>query len=92
MVASGLCFGGSEADMTMISLAVDCMGGDHGPRVTLKACRSFLDSQPQAQLILVGQTEQLADFHHPRATLVAASEVVGMDDPVEIALRRKKDS
>ena len=76
----------------MITLAVDCMGGDHGPRVTLKACRSFLDSQPQAQLILVGQTEQLADFHHPRATLVAASEVVGMDDPIEVALRRKKDS
>ena len=76
----------------MITLAVDCMGGDHGPRVTLKACRAFLESQPQAQLVLVGQPEQLAGFHHPRATMVAATEVVGMDDPIEVALRRKKDS
>ena len=76
----------------MITIAVDCMGGDHGPRVTLKACRAFLDGQPQAQLLLVGRSEQLADFQHPRATMVAATEVVGMDDPIEVALRRKKDS
>ena len=78
--------------MTMITIAVDCMGGDHGPRVTLKACQAFLDGHPQAQLLLVGQAEPLGDFKHPRATLVAATEVVGMDDPIEVALRRKKDS
>jgi glycerol-3-phosphate acyltransferase PlsX len=78
--------------MTMITIAVDCMGGDHGPRVTLKACRAFLDAHAQAQLLLVGLPESLGDFKHPRATLVAATEVVGMDDPIEVALRRKKDS
>jgi glycerol-3-phosphate acyltransferase PlsX len=31
-------------------------------------------------------------FSHPRATVVAASEMVSMDDPLEVALRRKKDS
>ena len=76
----------------MITIAVDCMGGDHGPRVTLKACRAFLDAHAQAQLLLVGLPESLGDFKHPRATLVAATEVVGMDDPIEVALRRKKDS
>jgi glycerol-3-phosphate acyltransferase PlsX len=40
----------------------------------------------------VGRTEQLARFSHPRARIVAASEVVEMDDPLEIALRKKKDS
>ncbi len=76
----------------MTTLAVDCMGGDHGPRVTLVACRRFLDTHPDAKLLLVGLPEALSSFSHPRAEVVAASEVVAMDDPIEVALRRKKDS
>ena len=76
----------------MITLAVDCMGGDHGPRVTLAACRQFLDSHSDAELLLVGQPAALAGLTHARARVVAATEVVSMDDPVEVALRRKKDS
>ncbi len=68
------------------------MGGDFGPSVTLAACRRFLEAHPQAQLLLVGKPEALAALDHPRARVVAASEVVTMDDPVEVALRRKKDS
>lgn len=68
------------------------MGGDHGPRVTLAACRRFLDSHPDARLLLVGLPEALKDFTHARASVVPASEVVGMDDPIEVALRRKKQS
>ena len=68
------------------------MGGDHGPRVTLEACRRFLALQADAQLLLVGAPDALRSFHHPRARVVAASEVVAMDDAVEVALRRKKDS
>ena len=76
----------------MTTIAVDCMGGDHGPAVTLVACRNFLNQRTDAQLLLVGLPEALAPFVHPRAKTVAASEVVGMDDPLEVALRRKKDS
>jgi len=68
------------------------MGGDHGPSVTLLACKQFLQAHPDAQLLLVGLPQALANFHHPRANVVAASEVVTMDDPLEVALRRKKDS
>ena len=68
------------------------MGGDHGPRVTLAACRQFLDDHADAHLLLVGLPEALEGFAHQRVTLVPASQVVTMDDPVEIALRRKKDS
>ena len=68
------------------------MGGDHGPRVTLAACRQFLEKHSEARLILVGAPESLAGFSHSRARIVPASEVVTMDDAVEIALRRKKDS
>ncbi|MBC7604797.1 MAG: phosphate acyltransferase PlsX [Ramlibacter sp.] len=76
----------------MTTLAVDCMGGDHGPRVTLTACRQFLENHADAHLLLVGAPDTLKGFAHPRATVVGASEVVAMDDPVEVALRRKKDS
>ena len=76
----------------MIKLAVDCMGGDHGPIVTLVACRQFLEKHLDAELLMVGLPAALAGFSHPRANIVAASQVVGMDDPLEIALRKKKDS
>ena len=68
------------------------MGGDHGTSVTLPACRRFLERRPDAELLLVGQPEALAGFSHPRARVVAASQVVGMGDTVEVALRKKKDS
>lgn len=76
----------------MTVIAVDCMGGDHGPSVTLPACRRFLESHPEAFLRLVGLADSLRGFEHPRAVIVLATEVVGMNDPVEVALRRKKDS
>jgi glycerol-3-phosphate acyltransferase PlsX len=74
------------------TLAVDCMGGDHGPRVTLAACGQFLAAHPEAQLLLVGAPAALESFHHPRARIVPATEVVSMEDSVEVALRKKKDS
>ncbi len=76
----------------MITIAVDCMGGDHGTSVTLPACLAFLNHHPDARLILVGLPEAIASFSHPRGSAVFASEVVEMDDPLELALRRKKDS
>jgi phosphate acyltransferase len=74
------------------TLAVDCMGGDHGPRVTLAACRHFLETHQDAQLLLVGAPAALEAFHHARARVVPATEVIAMDDAVEVALRKKKDS
>ena len=76
-----------------IRLAVDCMGGDFGPSVTLPACRAFLAAHPEAELVLVGRAEALAPAQGwPRCTRVVASEVVEMSDSIEVALRRKKDS
>jgi glycerol-3-phosphate acyltransferase PlsX len=73
----------------MIRIAVDAMGGDIGPAVTLPASLAFLDGHPDSAVVLVGQPETLA---HPRCQIVPASEIVTMDDPIEIALRRKKNS
>ncbi|MDR2839559.1 MAG: phosphate acyltransferase PlsX [Azonexus sp.] len=78
-------------------IAIDCMGGDHGPSVTVPAAVSFLASHPAAHLILVGQEDALrpllgAEAGNARLRVVHASEVVGMDESVALALRNKKDS
>ncbi len=83
----------SLTPLQRVCIAVDCMGGDHGPAVVLPACRSFLDSHPQAELILVGSQAALAAVKGwPRSRCVVATEVVTMDDSIEVALRRKRDS
>ncbi len=80
-------------EMAVVRLAVDCMGGDHGPSITLPACKAFLDSHPDAELILVGRPAELAAAAGwPRCRIVGAADVVESDDPIETALRRKKDS
>ena len=83
----------SHEPLARVRLAVDCMGGDHGPAVTLPACRAFLDKHPDAELLLVGTAQGLEPARGwPRCTAVVATEVVTMDDAVEVALRRKRDS
>ena len=42
-----------------IKISIDCMGGDHGPSVTIPAALSFLKKQADAELILVGAEEVL---------------------------------
>jgi glycerol-3-phosphate acyltransferase PlsX len=76
-----------------IRIAIDCMGGDLGPSTTLPACKAFLERHPEAELILVGRADVLAAAEGwARCSTVIASEVVAMDDAVEIALRKKRDS
>jgi len=83
----------SLTPLPLVRLAVDCMGGDRGPQVTLPACRAFLDKHPAAELLLVGTAEALAPAANwLRTQRVVATEIVTMDDPIEVALRRKKDS
>ena len=79
--------------LPLVRLAVDAMGGDHGPQVTLPACKAFLDKHPQAELVIVGLADAMAPARGwPRTRVVASSEVVTMEDGLEVALRRKKDS
>ncbi|MCR5866983.1 phosphate acyltransferase PlsX [Aquincola sp. J276] len=83
----------SLTPLPRVRVAVDCMGGDHGPAVTLPACQAFLAKHPDAELVLVGTPEALAQAAGwARVTCVHASETVLMDDTVEVALRRKRDS
>ena len=78
---------------------MDAMGGDHGLAVTVPASLDFLQAHATAHIILVGDPQLLAQALAKaapelmtRIEIVAANEVVLMDDPIEIALRRKKKS
>jgi glycerol-3-phosphate acyltransferase PlsX len=82
-----------------VKISIDCMGGDHGPSVTIPAAVSFVKHEPEAELILVGledvvraELKKAGASDHPRISIVNATEVVAMDDPVEVAMRKKKDS
>ena len=78
-----------------ITLAVDCMGGDHGPAVTVPSALAFLDRHPEAGVILVGREEVVRPHvpaDHARIVIQDARDVVAMDDPPALALRNKKNS
>jgi phosphate acyltransferase len=81
-----------------ITIAVDCMGGDHGPAVTVPAVFDFLRRDPDCTAIMVGREADLRPFlggaseFGERLRVHHASEVVAMDEPVATALRNKKDS
>ena len=82
-----------------VTLAIDCMGGDHGPSVTVPAALHFLRADRDTRIVLVGRPEAiephlgtaLAEFGE-RLRIQRASEVVGMDEPPALAMRSKKDS
>ena len=69
------------------------MGGDLGATITLPACRAFLASHANAELILVGTAAALEPARGwARCRSVVATEVVTMDDGIEVAMRKKRDS
>ncbi len=82
-----------------ITVAIDCMGGDHGPGVTVPAALNFLREHPEAGVVLVGAAEVIeaelkvgnSDLSS-RLRIQPASEVVEMHDPPAAALKNKKDS
>ena len=82
-----------------ITLAIDCMGGDHGPSVTLPAVLQFLREDSGVRVILVGLPsafdeafQRKASSFGDRIVIRPVSQVVEMDDAPAMAMRVKKDS
>ncbi|HXU92399.1 MAG TPA: phosphate acyltransferase PlsX [Gallionella sp.] len=82
-----------------VTLAIDAMGGDHGTTVTIPAAVEYLKQFPGDTIVLVGipdaiesELRALGVQAGPRLRIHAASEVVGMDEQPQSALRGKKDS
>lgn len=82
-----------------VTIAVDAMGGDHGPPVTVVASLQFLEQADDARIVLVGNEAAIRKCLSARrssaldrVSVRAASEVVEMCEAPAEALRRKKDS
>lgn len=81
-----------------ITIAVDAMGGDHGPRVTVPGSLAALAQDNEINLILVGKQDQIGvqlDKASPatgRVRVEPASQIVEMGEDPARALRSKKDS
>jgi glycerol-3-phosphate acyltransferase PlsX len=87
------------ANMREINIAIDAMGGDHGPHVTVQAALDVLKQEEGVNIILIGLEDALAaelvvrkGTLGPRLRIHHASEVVTMDDSPALAMRNKKDS
>ena len=94
-------------DLIVVRIAIDCMGGDHGLPVTVPAAVQIAQRYADVHLLLVGvevqvelaltqalaqASKQAKTVQRDQFTIVHASEVVTMEDSVEVALRHKKDS
>ena len=87
-----------------VTFAIDAMGGDHGTAVTIPAAVEYLKQSPSDTIILVGNSVAIeaglralginpaGNPFGSRLRIQHASEVVGMDEQPQSALRGKKDS
>ena len=82
-----------------ITVAIDAMGGDYGPRVTIPAALALLKQDSNIKVILVGRSDAIeAELRTNKAKpdsrmrIHHASELVMMDESPQSALKNKKDS
>ena len=78
-----------------VRVAVDAMGGDHGPSEVVPGALDFARSHPDDVVILVGDEATILGITGslpPNVRIVHATEVIGMDEHPALALREKKDA
>lgn len=89
----------STQSSRQLTIAIDAMGGDHGPPTAVPAVLAVLAQQPDVSFILVGDQHILAPMLVQRRVAVSdrlrihhAGQVVEMGEKPQDALRKKKDS
>ena len=82
-----------------VTIALDCMGGDLGPKAVVPAALATLEKDDSVNLLLVGYPDTLdkaraeaGEKYGNRLSFVSATEVVDMDEHPAEALRRKTKS
>lgn len=82
-----------------LTIALDIMGGDKGPHITIPSAIMAIKKMPNLHLILCGdeniintELKRHQFFNHPQFTIYPTTEVVAMDDKPAIAMRSKKNS
>ncbi|EKO3657302.1 phosphate acyltransferase PlsX [Vibrio metschnikovii] len=85
--------------MQNLTVALDAMGGDFGPRVTVPAAVQALSHFPELKVILVGDhsaiTQQLSLLGYqpdPRLSIVHSDRVIANSEKPSLALRHSHDS
>ncbi|MBE8167679.1 MAG: phosphate acyltransferase PlsX [Shewanella sp.] len=84
--------------MTNLTLALDAMGGDHGPQISVPASLQALRFNPLLKIILVGDKTKITPYLinsediQSRLTIIHTDEVVTMSDRPAQALRNRKKS
>ncbi len=78
-----------------VRVAVDAMGGDHGPSEVVPGALAYARAHPDDRVILVGDeatVRALADPLPGNVAILHAGSVIGMDEHPALALREKKDA
>ncbi|GBE01742.1 phosphate acyltransferase [bacterium BMS3Bbin06] len=81
-----------------MKIALDAMGGDHAPEVTVEGAVETVNGTDDLDVILIGDGERIADelknkkYPAERISIIHASQTVTMDESISLAIRRKKDS
>lgn len=86
--------------MIRLTLAIDAMGGDFGPCVTVPAALQILSSYSSLELLLVGDPDKIKPFlakaDSPdiigRLQIIAAGSVIASDVKPSQAIRQRDDS
>lgn len=85
--------------LSHLTIALDIMGGDNGPHITLPAAVQALEQIPNLHLILCGDSglienhlQSVPSSLQSRIEIQHCSEQVLMDERPTVALRNKKDS
>jgi len=78
-----------------VRIAVDAMGGDHGPAEVVPGAIDYAIAHPRDVILLVGQEDRIravAPTLPANVSISPASEVIEMDEHPALALREKKDA
>lgn len=85
--------------MSKLTIALDIMGGDHGPPVILAAAVKAIQLHPNVRFVLCGDDStiengisSLTPSERERVDIVHCSQTVEMGEAPTSALRNKKDS
>jgi len=83
----------------ILTIALDIMGGDKGPLITIPAAIMAVENTANLHLILCGDEKiittclsQNQQLHNKQLSIYPTTEIVAMDDKPAVAIRTKKNS
>jgi phosphate acyltransferase len=96
-MSDGVSSGISKPNSTSrgVRLAVDAMGGDHGPAEVVPGALAHAAAHPEDHVLLVGDPARIsavAGALPSNVEIVPASQVIEMDEHPALALREKRDA